>query len=159
MWRCGWIKTVEIYLHSNIECYSRYGNSAGFPLRLYFKRVGVEGFVEESSRHRVESISFSQRQNCLMILAGFLRSLKQSWVTSFCCLTINSSKVEVFKTFCNKWEKMMGWESDVSTVQRSLSSKVKIKISISTNYIVKQRSDKCKSMKMLKSGVLKTIRT
>ena len=37
---------------------------------------------------------------------------------------------------------------------------MKIKIYIlSTNYIVKQKVDKCKSMKMLKSGVLKTIRT
>ena len=28
---------------------------------------------------------------------------------------------------------------------------------LSTNYTVKQKVDKCKSMKMLKSGVLKTI--
>ena len=53
----------------------------------------------------------------------------------------------------------MGWESDVSTVQRSLSSKVKIKISISTYYIVEQRSDKCKKHENVKRGALKTIRT
>ena len=49
----------------------------------------------------------------------------------------------------------MGWESDVSTVQRSLSSKVKIKISISTNYIVKQRSEvtNVKARKCKKRGI------
>ena len=45
---------------------------------------------------------------------------------------------------------------DRSTV---IIKQVKIKISISNNYTVKQRSGKCKSMKKLKSGVLKTIRT
>ena len=49
----------------------------------------------------------------------------------------------------------MGRESDVSTVQRSLSSKVKIKISISTNYIVKQRIEvtNVKARKCRKRGI------
>ena len=41
---------------------------------------------------------------------------------------------------------------------RSTSRKVKIKINISTNYIVEQRSDKCEKRENVKSGVLKTIR-
>ena len=49
----------------------------------------VEGFVEESSRHRVESLSFSQRQNFLMILVSFLHSLKQSLKQSYIILSNN----------------------------------------------------------------------
>jgi len=68
--------------------------------------------------------------------------------------------VEVFlKHFVNKNYRDKK-ESDVSTVQRSLSSKVKIKIYISTKYIVEQKEvTNVKRMKMLKSGALKTIRT
>ena len=56
------------------------GDSAGFPLRLYFERMRAEGFVEESSRHRVET----QRQNCLMILVSLLRffGAKLSYIIS-----------------------------------------------------------------------------
>ena len=46
-------------------------------------------------------------------------------------------------------------EISTQTVQRSLSSKVKIKIYISTNYIVEQRSDKCKKHENVKKRGIK----
>ena len=71
----------------------------------------------------------------------------------------------LFQTNCEYFElncrcqyfvtKISGLQSDVLTVQRSLSSKVKIKIFISANYIAEQRSDKCKKHEYVKRRGIK----
>ena len=67
-----------------------------------------------------------------------LDDIKQAIITSFVIKTIGIRK---------------------RRFDRSTSSKVKIKINISTNYIVEQRGDKYEKHENVKSGVLKTIRT
>jgi len=54
------------------------------------------------------------------------------------------------KTFFNE-----NYRNKKATFQRSLSSKVKLKIYISANYIVEQRSDKCKKHENVKKRGIK----